>query len=543
VKTGTGGIDVLSNFWRIAQDWSKENGRVTTPWSEANQKAIPAWPNVEVHKPLTAPEDFPKVASRVVPVSESSLIALCETMGAASLDSPFVFLDSAGAEPGRFSIIGCLHDASTRISFKMGENHLDIIDGNGARKEPTKGDAWAWISAFMRTKRYSSGAPEVPFWGGLIGFISYEIGVRGLDVSALRKYPGAQHPDISLVFVDRSLVYDKEKGVLHIQSLLPADDAWLEETANTVTSLPVTKPAAIEPTGDDVHIVYPDMDTYVARVKECQEYLKAGESYELCLTAQTTVTLPPKSKLNDSWELYKAARARNPAPHSAYMRLAPSTLVSTSPERFLSFSRPPHTVLQLRPIKGTVRKTTHPTRASAESALAGSVKEVAENLMIVDLIRHDLHHVVGSNVDVPHFCVVEEYETVWQMVSVIEGRLAADADRSGEADLGWEVLRYSLPPGSMTGAPKKRSVDILQTMEDQQRDIYSGSFGYWDVAGGGDWAVCIRSTFKHDDEAADGTKGDTYKIGAGGAVTALSDPMGEWEEMVLKLGGILRAFE
>ena len=102
---------------------------------------------------------------------------------------------------------------------------------------------------------------------------------------------------------------------------------------------------------------------------------------------------------------------------------------------------------QLRPIKGTVRKGPGITRAVAEKMLAGSAKEVAENLMIVDLIRHDLHSVVGDDVSVPQFCKVEEYETVWQLVSVIEGRLFAGTELDDGLDLGWEVLRQSLPPG------------------------------------------------------------------------------------------------
>ena len=103
--------------------------------------------------------------------------------------------------------------------------------------------------------------------------------------------------------------------------------------------------------------------------------------------------------------------------------------------------------------------------------------------------------------------------------------------------------------GSMTGAPKKRSVEILQTLEDNNRSIYSGVFGYWDVGGGGDWSVVIRSCFKYDDRPHDGTVDDadpemeTWNVGAGGAITALSDVDAEWDEMLAKLQGVLRAFE
>ncbi|CAG8763353.1 11187_t:CDS:1, partial [Acaulospora colombiana] len=247
------------------------------------------------------------------------------------------------------------------------------------------------------------------------------------------------------------------------------------------------------------------------------EHLAAGNSYELCLTAQTQIVVPKSRRSSNhdsssSWELFKKLQRKNPAPHSGYLRLHPTTVLSSSPERFLSYSRPPHQTYQLRPIKGTLRKTATTTRQDAEVALRGSTKEVAENLMIVDLIRHDLHGVVGENVEVKKFCGIEEYETVWQMVSVVQGKstpstqtiaptenhisptpIAADT-----CDKGWEVLRQCLPPGSMTGAPKKRSVEILRDLEDGPRRIYSGVLGYWDAGGGGDWAVVIRTCFKMD---------------------------------------------
>jgi len=129
--------------------------------------------------------------------------------------------------------------------------------------------------------------------------------------------------------------------------------------------------------------------------------------------------------------------------------------------------------------------------------------------------------------------------------------------RRANGALGWEALKQSLPPGSMTGAPKKRSVEILQTLEDNERNVYSGVFGYWCVGGGGDWSVTIRSCFKYDDRyngpsSAQPTRStsttdheshmEEWVMGAGGAITALSDPRAEWEEMTVKLQSVLRVF-
>jgi len=182
----------------------------------------------------------------------------------------------------------------------------------------------------------------------------------------------------------------------------------------------------------------------------------------------------------------------------------------------------------------------------------------------VDLIRHDLSRVVCRNgsreeVRVTQLFSVEEYEAVYQLVSVIEGRVDV-----GRGYTGWDVLARSLPPGSMTGAPKKRSVELLQILENSfvrpqdtssprtpccdeterghERGVYSGVCGYWCVGGGGDFSVIIRSAFKHDDECEE-SGSERWYVGAGGAITALSNAEDEWEEMKIKLSSTLRAFE
>ena len=180
--------------------------------------------------------------------------------------------------------------------------------------------------------------------------------------------------------------------------------------------------------------VLPDKHHYRSQIERSQEYLFSGDSYELCLTAPTRVLVPNSFYRNDqgstSWEQYKRLRKRNPAPHSAYLRLHPSTLISSSPERFLSYSRAPSTC-QLRPIKGTVRKGPGVTREVAEQALVGSTKEVAENLMIVDLIRNDLSRVsVPGTVAVDRLFQVERVGSLWQMTSTVHGDLAPEIGRA-----------------------------------------------------------------------------------------------------------------
>jgi para-aminobenzoate synthetase len=211
-------------------------------------------------------------------------------------------------------------------------------------------------------------------------------------------------------------------------------------------------------------------------------------------------------------------------------------------------------------MKGTVKKSASINTLEKAKELLDVPKEKAENLMIVDLVRHDLHSVCGpGNVSVPRLMVVEEYKSVFQMISVVEGfipppfspklvsHLSPQEIREAKKRryTGIDVLAASLPPGSMTGAPKKRSCEILQEIEERERGLYSGVVGYMDVNGRGDWSVTIRSMFKWEAEDVDGD-GDgvveKWYIGAGGAVTALSTEVGEREEMVTKLSGTLGVF-
>lgn len=357
----------------------------------------------------------------------------------------------------------------------------------------------------------------------------------------------------------------------------------------------------------------PDPAEYERKVRVCQEQIAEGNSYELCLTQQTIMTRPRSqqparvngatmkdpallsqtrskgrnqcqyhgatdhqgynghsngndtlpgqgeseyiSRVDAAWHIYKTLRSRQPAPFGSFICLGGATLLSSSPERFLKYDANGH--CSMRPMKGTVRKSTAvKTLADAEKMLRVP-KEIAENLMIVDLVRHDLHRVCGyGQVSVPEPFKIEEYATVFTMVTGIDGKLnqyntgatGGDGETPASAMTGLDVLRSVFPPGSMTGAPKKRSCELLADIEQHEpRGLYSGVVGYMDITGAGDWSVTIRSMFRYDDEDADAEPGETEKrevwhIGAGGAVTILSTPEGERDEMFTKLEGPLGVF-
>ncbi|KAG6817969.1 hypothetical protein H0H87_012437 [Tephrocybe sp. NHM501043] len=547
VCTDLGGAEVIKNFWQLAQEWTKETGRTARPWDASSKRIFGnSWPTFIQHSPPPTPS-LRTISTTVVELPGLSVTSVAELFGAMDDELPFVLLDSA-AKPGRFSIVAALLSTSLQITYNVQDTFVTLKRGASlVREELGKGDVWSWLATFMRAHK-AQGHSDIPFWGGLVGQLSYELGVQSIHVAMNPNVAmDERHPDINLVFVERSIVLDSTTGKVYVQSLLPDDHPWISQTVVQLTAFschPSSSTSTVLKATPPPVIILPDRARYISRINQAKDRLFAGDSYELCLTAKTCISIPNcSSATQTSWERYKVLRKKNPAPHSAFLRLHPSTFLSSSPERFLSYSRPPHSTCQLRPIKGTVRKAPGITRAVAEELLAGSTKEVAENLMIVDLIRHDLHGVVGEDVQVKQFCVVEEYETVWQLVSVIEGKLKESSDADDE--VGWEVLRRSLPPGSMTGAPKKRSVEILQTLEDGERNLYSGVFGYWCVGGGGDWSVTIRSCFKynHPHSAADGvTWTEEWTFGAGGAITALSDADAEWDEMTVKLQSVLNSF-
>ncbi|QUC22506.1 uncharacterized protein UV8b_06747 [Ustilaginoidea virens] len=537
--------------------------------------------------------------------------------------SDTIILDSSSTGNGdplaRSSVLALGVEEALRLEYHVGDDHLVLrLPASGGRQEECQrirlghdADPWSpWhvMSEYWRWRRVPQDSQVPVFKGGFLGFVTYEMGLSTLSPGSVPAERGHQRPDLCMAWVSKSIVLDHRAGVAHVQCLTTedADDSWISQVVDTVQSSHAWKhpgcsrssadakprrsnEALLDDIGqrkDRLHVSVPDCRGYEADVKKCQDYIREGESYELCLTAQTIMTRPPgndrphrpgtepstdgtreervaklgkvshpdgQGRHGTPWQIFRTLRARQPAPFGSLIRLGGATIISSSPERFLKHDC--KGLCSMRPMKGTVRKSAAVSTLAQAKDILHVPKEEAENLMIVDLVRHDLYGVCGAqSVTVPDLLRVEEYATVFQMVTAVHGQLPADKLAAGtdpsRGDLpftGMDVLASCLPPGSMTGAPKKRSCEILQTIEPAERSVYSGVIGYLDVQGSGDWSVTIRTMFRWDDETAPAQDGETeprevWRIGAGGAVTTLSTPEGEREEMMTKLCGPLGVF-
>ncbi|MFI2282938.1 aminodeoxychorismate synthase component I [Nocardia beijingensis] len=445
-------------------------------------------------------------------------------------NSPTAFwLDSEHVEPGadRFSFLG---DASGPLAevlrYRVGDGEVTVESSDGHRRT-APGGILEFLAAELRARKLE--LPELPFdfAGGYVGYLGYEVKADCGGNMAHR----APTPDAQWIFADRMVVVDHVGGRTHLLAL--SDDGetaraaadWLRDTRETLDTLPTwTNPPPLElpPDGDAVApLLTRGRERYLADIAVCQQRLHAGESYEINLTDSATIP----AAAADGLDFYRTLRRCNPAPYAAYLRFDDLDIACSSPERFLKIDR--RRIVESKPIKGTAPRGATPEQDERlRRELADSAKTRAENLMIVDLLRNDLGRVceIGS-VYVPKLMVTEQYATVHQLVSTVRGKLRPEV---GVVD----CLRACFPGGSMTGAPKLRTMEIIDELETEARGVYSGTIGFLGLGGTADLNIVIRTAVRY---------GGRWRIGAGGAIVLDSDPADEYHEVLLKAAATLRA--
>lgn len=475
----------------------------------------------------------------------------CDLFGDENAENTF-WLDSSCTDQGRarFSFMGGKGGLLWKqLTFRLADHrnqtfkdggYLSIQDGNGHVKREFLADGFfdflnMELQSFYYDKEDYEGLP-FDFCGGFIGYIGYDLKV---ECGASSNRHKSTTPDACFFFADNLIVIDHSNGDVYILSIhdvchpyningsqeITRKHLWMVETEKRLQKLKSTAIQKVNMRRSQIGLYTPSKESFVVEksrqqyikdVKKCLKLIRDGESYELCLTTQMRRRIEGTNYI----KLYLDLRNKNPAPYSAWLNFGKENLCicCSSPERFLQLDG--NGKLEAKPIKGTIaRGRTAEEDNRLRIQLETSEKDQAENLMIVDLLRNDLGRVCESgSVSVPHLMKVESYATVHTMVSTVQGKKASHVSPI-------DCVRAAFPGGSMTGAPKLRSMELLDSLENSSRGIYSGSIGFFSYNQTFDLNIVIRTVIIYKGEAS---------VGAGGAIVALSDPEEEYEEMMLK---------
>ncbi|GAX10454.1 para-aminobenzoate synthetase [Fistulifera solaris] len=398
------------------------------------------------------------------------------------------------------------------------------------------------------------------FRGGHVGYLGYE--VRHDTLRFLEQQDHGQHiagriqpddstniPTAAFLVADRSFVFDhsancwylvgtsdssrsREEVIMWLKDIFDELQCWTPVVDDDDLNLDLR---SIKSSSTDSQFFRPHRSetTYNFNFDECIKCINRGDSYELCLTNQLEAKVSPDL---DPFQLYRRLRRRNPAPYGAFFRWGEQfSICCSSPERFLSVTRDGvDFCVETKPIKGTIARALPAITKEQQEAdqarareLQNSVKDRAENLMIVDLLRNDFSRVC-NDVYVAKLMEIETFATVHQMVSTIRGTLQKDRNVI-------DVLKACFPGGSMTGAPKRITMDILDELEEgRARGPYSGSLGYFSRNGCMDMNIVIRTAV---------VEGSKVTVGSGGAITALSQQTDEYNELMLKASAVVNTVE
>ena len=430
------------------------------------------------------------------------------------------WLDSSRLDTGyaRFSFMGDDSGPHAHIvNYRVGESiTVELPSGETIARNT---DIFSFLGSTLSDTNVRI-PTEFPFdfTGGYVGYLGYEL----MAITEHVEGRSSQLPDGQLLFSDRFLAIDHLEGMLYLVALHDGDSSgarnWIESTGDrlkSVLSTPSPAKAAICRTSAAERYLLHDKSSYLANIAQFKEKIKAGESYEVCLTNRVQVPLHSHD-LKDGFETYLTLRETNPAPYSCFIKNEAFSILCSSPERFLKINREGE--VEARPIKGTMPRDKDPERDEANrTALSEEKRFFSENLMIVDLLRNDLSRSsVPGTISVPALMKVESYATVHQLISTVRGTLQSSVTR---------CVAGCFPGGSMTGAPKKRTLEIIDKIEGVPRGIYSGAIGYLSLNATVDLNIVIRTIVITPTMA---------EIGVGGAITYLSDAEQEYDEMILK---------
>lgn len=509
------GQTLLENFRDFTQKFAKKS-KIQNP--KFSQLPIS---NSQYPVPSPQSQNFQLKTRKlnICPNSEQIFVQLFQdSLNAFWLDSSLIETNQS-----RFSFMGDGNGINSLLVRYHSEKQELIVTESETVTHQNK-SIFEYLKQEINRRKCQSDELPFDFNCGFIGYFGYELkgecGSKIVNSSAL--------PDAMFLFADRLIAIDHQEQTIYLLHLIETGqndiaETWFNQVQNQLENLTTLPPIVFpkNPKPVEFHLSR-SYATYIEDIHQCLEKIHQGETYQVCLTNQLyTESIP------DSVKFYRILRQINPAPYSAFLRFGEIAIACSSPERFLKIDR--QKWVETKPIKGTQKRGKTPEEdLILRESLRNSEKDRAENLMIVDLLRNDLGKVceIGS-VHVPKLMDVETFSTVHQLVTTVKGKLRSDLHAI-------DCIQASFPGGSMTGAPKIRTMEIIDRLEQEARGVYSGAIGFLALNGSADLNIVIRTAIITPEHTS---------IGIGGGIVALSDPEKEFQEMLLKAKALIQALE
>ena len=433
-----------------------------------------------------------------------------------------IFLDSCKpqGEQGRYDIMSA-KPYKTLLTQGLFTTVTSFIDNNIKEEISTK-NPFDLIKQHLENTD-SQAIPLLPFWGGALGYFAYDLAER-LGFSIQSKSV-VNTPDMAIGFYNWGIIVDHKEKTSKIFAQPGMSKRDWEDLLGCLDSIPLVIPPPLAGGGGlkgrRGGVIKSNMSfsRYNTSFNKIQDHIREGDCYQVNFAQCFSAKAPP-----NSWQTYQILRQANPAPYSAFMRISKEVdIISLSPEQFLHVH---NNNVQTKPIKGTRPRDPDPKKdALLAQELLASEKDRAENLMIVDLLRNDLgKNCITGSIKVIELFKLESFASVHHLVSIIKGQLDSKYHSI-------DLLRNCFPGGSITGAPKKRAMEIIANLEPQRRSIYCGSMGYINYNGNMETNIIIRTLI---------ICRDTLYCYAGGGVVADSDVEQEYQETFAKVSKIIK---
>ncbi len=431
-----------------------------------------------------------------------------------------------GEKWGRFSIIGL----PCRTIIRVVGDEITVETDGEIVEQLTTSDPFPFIESFKARYRVAPSNKKLSYTGGLVGYFSYD-SVRYVETSVGKseQVDTIGTPDILLMVSEEFVVFDNLRGTISfVKNIDPALPNVLAEAEQRLDQLQGVLKGPVEfsdgfpasASADDIRFHTSEAD-YKQAVETIKDYIVAGDVMQVVLAQRMSMPFS-----GDALNVYRALRYLNPSPYMVYFNMGDHTVVSASPE---ILARVEDGRITVRPLAGTRKRgATETEDLQLEKDLLNDAKEIAEHLMLIDLSRNDSGRVskIGS-VEVTKQMFVERYSHVMHIASIVESDIRDDKT-------SLDVLKSTLPVGTLSGAPKVRAMQIIDELEYEKRGVYGGAMGYLGWNDNMDMAIAIRTAI---------IKGDRLFVQAGAGIVADSVPDSEWEETINKAKAIVRAVE